>query len=280
MSGKIGNRIIYFNEIDSTNSYLKSNQELLQHHGLVVRTDMQTSGRGRASRKFVSLPGKNLTFSVVLHPQKPASEIQIYSLLASVVVARVLENYVNSIRLKWPNDVIVRGKKICGILLETTNIPKQNFPILIMGIGLNTKGTYKDYPDDLKKIVTTLEFEMSRNSETKLNIKTSILKNETIFNQLLNELERCLEEFSDIKKISRNINKNNDGRSALLKEWLDRSRAKGRKVCSLYNTKVQKNSKGKLGIIEGLTSEGYLQIRTESGNILTHVSGDIIDLSD
>ena len=279
MSGKIGNRIIYFNEIDSTNSYLKSNQELLQHHGLVVRTDMQTSGRGRASRKFVSLPGKNLTFSVVLHPQKPASEIQIYSLLASVVVARVLENYVNSIRLKWPNDVIVRGKKICGILLETINIPKQNFPILIMGIGLNTKGTYKDYPDDLKKIVTTLEFEMSRNSETKLNIKTSILKNETIFNQLLNELERCLKEFSEIKKISGNKN-NIGGQSALLKEWLDRSRAKGRKVCSLYNTKVQRNSKGKLGIIEGLTSEGYLQIRTESGNILTHVSGDIIDLSD
>jgi len=279
MSGKIGNRIIYFNEIDSTNSYLKSHQELLQQQGLVVRTDMQTSGRGRASRKFVSLPGKNLTFSVVLHPQKPASEIQIYSLLASVVVARVLENYVNSIRLKWPNDVIVSQKKICGILLETVSIPEVHFPILIMGIGLNTKGTYKDYPDDLKKIVTTLEFEMSRNSDTKLNIKTSIIKNETIFNQILHELERCLEEFSEIKKISGN-KKNNCGRSALLKEWLDRSRAKGRKVCSLYNTKVQKNSKGKLGIIEGLTSEGYLQIRTESGNILTHVSGDIIDLSD
>ena len=279
MSRKIGNRIIYFDKIDSTNSYLKFNQELLKHHGLVVRTDMQTSGRGRASRKFVSLPGKNLTFSVVLHPQKPTSEIQIYSLLASVVVARVLENYVNSIRLKWPNDVIVRGKKICGILLETINIPKQNFPILIMGIGLNTKGTYKDYPDDLKKIVTTLEFEMSRNSETKLNIKKPVLKNETIFNQLLNELERCLEEFSEIKKISSN-KKNNYSRSALLKEWLYRSRAKGRKVCCLYNTKVQRNAKGELGIIEGLTSEGYLQIRTESGNILTHVSGDIIDLSD
>ena len=108
---KIGNRIIHFNEINSTNSYLKSNHELLQQHGLVVRTDMQTSGRGRASREFVSLPGKNLTFSVVLHPQKPASEIQIHSLLASVVVARVLENYVNSIRLKWPNDVIVSQKK-------------------------------------------------------------------------------------------------------------------------------------------------------------------------
>ena len=279
MSGQIGNKIIHLNEIDSTNSYLKSNQELLQHHGLVVRTDMQTSGRGRASRKFVSLPEKNLTFSVVLHPQKPVSEIQIYSLLASVVVARVLENYVNSIRLKWPNDVIVGQKKICGILLETISIKEQNFPILIMGIGLNTKGSYKDYPDELKKIVTTLEFEMLRNSDNQPDIKISLLKNETIFNQLLKELERCLKEFSDNKIISGDKTKF-DGRSALLNEWLERSMAIGRKVCSFYNTKGKKYSNGKIGIIEGLTSEGYLKIRTENGDILTHVSGDIIDLSD
>jgi len=279
MSGKIGNKIIHFNEIDSTNSYLKSNQELLQQHGLVLLTDMQTSGRGRASRKFVSLPGKNLTFSVVLHPQKPPSDIQIYSLLASIVVARVLENYVNSIRIKWPNDVIVNQKKICGILLEQISIPEQEFPVLIMGIGINTKGSYKDYPDHLKKIVTTLEFEMLRNSDTKPDVKASLIKNETIFNQLLHELQSCLEEFSDKKGITIN-EKKFDGRSALLNEWFNRSKAKGRKVCSLYNTKGQVNSKGTIGIIEGLTSEGYLQIRTETGEILTHVSGDIIDLSD
>jgi len=240
---------------------------------------MQTSGRGRASRKFVSLPGKNLTFSVVLHPQKPASEIQIYSLLASVVVARVLENYVNSIRLKWPNDVIVNQKKICGILLETISIPEQNFPIMIMGIGLNTKGSYEDYPDELKKIVTTLEFEMLRNSDTKPNLKASLINNETIFNQLISELGRSLEEFNENKKITVN-KKILNGRSALLNEWFDRSRAKGRKVCSLYSTQDHANSKGTIGIIEGLTSEGYLQIRTETGDVLTHVSGDIIDLSD
>ncbi len=279
MSRKIGNRVIYFNEINSTNSYLKSNHELLQQHGLVVRTDMQTSGRGRASRKFVSLPGKNLTFSVVLHPQKPVSEIQIYSLIASVVVARVLEYYVNSIRLKWPNDVIVSQKKICGILLESISIPEQHFPVLIMGIGINTKGSYKDYPDELKKIVTTLEYEMMRITNTKPDVKVSLIKNDTIFNQLLCELGNCLEEFSDYKKITGN-KKKFDGRSALLDEWFDRAKAKGRKVCSLYNTEGQTNYKGTIGIIEGLTGEGYLQIRTETGDIITHVSGDIIDLSD
>ena len=279
MSRKIGNRVIYFNEINSTNSYLKSNHELLQQHGLVVRTDMQTSGRGRESRKFVSLPGKNLTFSVVLHPQKPVSEIQIYSLIASVVVARVLENYVNSIRLKWPNDVIVNQKKICGILLESISIPEQHFPVLIMGIGINTKGSYNDYPDELKNIVTTLEYEMMRMTNTKPDVKVSLIKNDTIFNQLLRELEYCLEEFNDNKKISGD-KKKIDGRYALLNEWFDRAKAKGRKVCSLYNIEGQTNYKGTIGIIEGLTGEGYLQIRTETGDILTHFSGDIIDLSD
>ena len=123
------------------------------------------------------------------------------------------------------------------------------------------------------------EYEMLRISDTKPDVKGSLINNDTIFNQLLHELEHCLKEFSEIKKIAGN-KKIIDGRSALLKEWLERSRAKGRKVCSLYNNNVQRNSKGELGIIEGLTSEGYLQIRTESGNILTHFSGDIIDLSD
>ncbi len=278
MSKIIGNRIIHFNEIDSTNSYLKTNKELLQNHGLVVRTDMQTSGRGRASKKFVSLPGKNLTFSVVLHPQKPASEIQIYSLLASVVVARVLENYVNSIHLKWPNDVIVRQKKICGILLEAISIPEEKYPILIMGIGLNTNGNFNDYPDDLKKIVTTLEFEILRTSNTNFGLKKTHQNNETIFKQLLCELEKCLEEFID------NTNTPDDkinfkGKTALLNEWLERSMSKGKKVCSMY-LQNQENSKGNIGTIEGLTSDGYLRIRMENGDILTHVSGEIIFVGD
>ena len=127
--------------------------------------------------------------------------------------------------------------------------------------------------------MTTLEFEMLKNSNTKPDVKASLLNNDTIFNQLLSELERCLEEFSDNKKISGD-KKKIDGRSALLKEWFDRAKAKGRKVCSLNNTEGQANYKNTMGIIEGLTGEGYLQIRTETGDIITHVSGDIIDLSD
>ena len=279
MSENIGCHIIRLKEIDSTNSYLKDKSELLQRNGLVVITEMQVSGRGRAGRKFTSVIGNNVTFSVVLHPNLPLEEIQIFALLAGVAVARVLENYVKNIRLKWPNDVLVNEKKICGILLETINIPDHSFPVLIMGIGLNTKGCPNDYPEELQNIVTTIESEMSPISDISSKTETApALNNESIFQQLLLELDSCLEKFSLVSANTQNSDKTTSGRSSLLQEWLQRAKALGRKVCSLNNVQERLKDSGTVGIIEGLTREGYLQIRTDSGQILTHVSGDIFDM--
>ena len=279
MSENIGCHIIRLKEIDSTNSYLKDKSELLQRNGLVVIAEMQVSGRGRAGRKFTSVIGNNVTFSVVLHPNLPLEDIQIFALLAGVAVARVLENYVKNIRLKWPNDVLVNEKKICGILLETINIPDHSFPVLIMGIGLNTKGCPNDYPEELQNIVTTIESEMSPISDISSKTETApALNNESIFQQLLLELDSCLEKFSLVSANTQNSDKTTSGRSSLLQEWLQRAKALGRKVCSLNNVEERVKDSGTVGIIEGLTREGYLQIRTDSGQILTHVSGDIFDM--
>ena len=279
MSEKIGNRIIRLDEVDSTNSYLKGRNDLLQQHGLVVIADMQTSGRGRVGREFVSLRGKNLTFSVVLHPELPLGEIQVLSLLAGVAVSRVLEKYLNKIRLKWPNDVLVCEKKICGILLEAITIPEQSFPVLVMGIGLNTKGCLNDYPDELQDIVTTIESEISRNFKIVSETETAPdLENETVFQQLLLELECCMEEFSGGSENLRELNNSASGYSALLQEWLQRAQAIGRKVHSLRDAEEMAKDTGTVGTIEGLTKDGYLQIRTETGHIMTHVSGDILDM--
>jgi len=279
MSENIGCHIIRLKEIDSTNSYLKDKSELLQRNGLVVITEMQVSGRGRAGRKFTSVIGNNVTFSVVLHPNLPLEEIQIFALLAGVAVARVLENYVKNIRLKWPNDVLVNEKKICGILLETINIPDHSFPVLIMGIGLNTKGCPNDYPEELQNIVTTIESEISPISYISSKTESApVLNNESIFQQLLLELDSCLQKFSLVSANTQNSEKTTSGRSSLLQEWLQRAKALGRKVCILNNVEERVKDSGTVGIIEGLTREGYLQIRTNSGQILTHVSGDIFDM--
>ena len=279
MSETIGKRIIRLSEVGSTNTYLKDNSELLKEHGLVVIAEMQTSGRGRAGRKFVSLPDKNVTFSVVLHPGLALGEVQVFALLAGIVVARVLENYIDGVRLKWPNDVLVNGKKICGILLETITIPQQNFPVLILGIGLNTKGFLKEYPQELQKIVTTLEAEIYQNSNVINGTEDQpALENETVFQLLLSELECCFAEFSNNTTANREVGYLINARSALLNEWLKRSQAKGRKVRSLNNIEEQTKGSGTVGTIEGLTKEGYLQIRTETGEIMTHVSGDILEI--
>jgi BirA family biotin operon repressor/biotin-[acetyl-CoA-carboxylase] ligase len=279
MSETIGKRIIRLSEVGSTNTYLKDNSELLKEHGLVVIAEMQTSGRGRAGRKFVSLPDKNVTFSVVLHPGLALGEVQVFALLAGIVVARVLENYIEGVRLKWPNDVLVNGKKICGILLETITIPQQNFPVLILGIGLNTKGFLKEYPQELQKLVTTLEAEIYQNSNVINGTEDQpALENETVFQLLLSELECCFAEFSNNTTANREVGYLINARSALLNEWLKRSQAKGRKVRSLNNVEEQTTVSGTVGTIVGLTKEGYLQIRTETGEIMTHVSGDILEI--
>ena len=279
MSETIGKRIIRLSEVGSTNTYLKDNSELLKEHGLVVIAEMQTSGRGRAGRKFVSLPQKNVTFSVVMHPGLALGEVQVFALLAGIVVARVLEKYINGVRLKWPNDVLVNGKKICGILLETITIPQQNFPVLILGIGLNTKGFLKEYPQELQKLVTTLEAEIYQNSNVINGTEDQpALENETVFQLLLSELECCFAEFSNNTTANREVGYLINARSALLNEWLKRSQAKGRKVRSLNNIEEQTKGSGTVGTIVGLTKEGYLQIRTETGEIMTHVSGDILEI--
>jgi biotin-(acetyl-CoA carboxylase) ligase len=164
-------------------------------------------------------------------------------------------------------------------LLETITIPQQNFPVLILGIGLNTKGFLKEYPQELQKLVTTLEAEIYQNSNVINGTEDQpALENETVFQLLLSELECCFAEFSNNTTANREVGYLINARSALLNEWLKRSQAKGRKVRSLNNIEEQTKGSGTVGTIVGLTKEGYLQIRTETGEIMTHVSGDILEI--
>ena len=148
-----------------------------------------------------------------------------------------------------------------------------------MGIGLNTKGCLSDYPEELQDIVTTIESEISRNFKIVSETETAPdLENETVFQQLLLELECCMEEFSGGSENLRELNNSASGYSALLQEWLQRAQAIGRKVRSLSDAEEMAKDTGTVGTIEGLTKDGYLQIRTETGHIMTHVSGDILDM--
>ena len=279
MSRIIGRKIIRLQEVDSTNTYLKNNIDLKKEHGLVIITKMQTSGRGRLGKKFISIPNKNVTFSVILDPCLPLEKIHLYSLLAGVVVSRVLENYVDDVKLKWPNDVLVRGKKICGILIETTKSIECQHPYLILGIGLNTKGRIKEYPIELQDTITTLEEELLNNSNKFKDLNFDpYIENEKIFQELLDELEICIKFFNENNLNKKYIKTNNLNQKSLLQEWLERSKAIGLKVRCLKNNKDKNTRTEIIGFIEGLTKEGYIQIKTESGQLITHLSGDIVEI--
>jgi len=241
-----GWQVLRLEEVDSTNLFLMREQEHLKHSGRVVLAGNQTKGRGRLGRSYVSLPGKHLTFSAVIHPGLPLAKIQGMALLAGIAVARVLETRSEGVRLKWPNDVLIRGQKVCGILVETREIEGGRYPVLILGIGLNTNGRSDEFPEDLQGKLTTLEEECG----PKVN-------REEIFRELLQKLREILNEYRQ------------EGMPPLLQEWLQRAGVQGERVCCL-------NGKRLTGTFESLSAEGFPVIRLDDGTRHVHLSGDLI----
>ncbi len=245
-----GWEVIELQEIDSTNAFVMRVREHLQHDRRVIYAHTQTHGKGRMGREYVSLPGRHLTFSLVLHPELPRNRVQVIALLAGIAVARTLETWIDGVRLKWPNDVLVHGRKICGILLESTSLQGFRFPVLVMGIGINTEGSADDFPEPLSKTVTTLEEQLGGAADQP-----------AVFRDLLHKLSEVLMQFQK------------EGLKSMLDEWLRRAKIVGQRVRCL-------NGKSIDGIFRGLTAEGYPEIITDNGEIHIHFSGDMLELGE
>src|SRR3989338_3252756 len=130
-------RILYYETLDSTNNLAMTFAKEGAEEGTVVVAEYQTKGRGRFNRKWVSPRGKGLLFSVILRPSFPASSASILTHLAAQSVAEVLKMDFNlPAKLKKPNDVLVNGKKIAGILTESSTI-RRRIEYVVVGIGLN-----------------------------------------------------------------------------------------------------------------------------------------------
>ena len=125
--------LLYFEELDSTQTYLKQHANQF-NHGTIVCAERQTAGRGRYDRKWVSNPG-GLYFSVLLKSVKTDFLPNLTQLMA-LSVCRTLEELGIATTLKWPNDVQVNGQKICGILSEAI-FNKESCTTVILGVGIN-----------------------------------------------------------------------------------------------------------------------------------------------
>lgn len=149
----VGKPFIYLPETDSTNRYLKQLKESQAPHGTVVLSDLQSDGKGQYGREWISDACANLTFSILFRPDQ-ANALPLLSLGVAYAALMVLERYSSEpVCLKWPNDLMISGFKVGGVLSETVFlgcVPER----MITGIGLNLFQT--DFPDGLKGKVISL----------------------------------------------------------------------------------------------------------------------------
>ena len=136
-------KMIHIEETDSTNHWLKEHGE----GNMVVVADYQTAGRGCGSNSWESERGRNLTFSMLIHPENILAKEQFrITEVVSVAMCRMLQSYIyNKVEIKWPNDIYVGDKKICGILIEN-RLQGTEIKDSIIGIGLNVN--QKEFKSD------------------------------------------------------------------------------------------------------------------------------------
>lgn len=155
-------KVINFDVITSTNQYIKEQYKNLEPF-TIINANKQTNGRGRVDRKWESIEGKNLTFSIYLKPKILPEKLPLLSLLIGASIYNVLSKYINCL-IKWPNDIIVNDKKIAGILVES--IYSNKLEALVAGIGININ--QGQFSNDLKNKATSLFIET--NTEYNKNI--------------------------------------------------------------------------------------------------------------
>jgi len=232
----IGKNIIELDVVDSTNNYaskLVANQEALD--GTVVVAHFQGEGKGQRGNVWSSEPGKNLTFSLVLNPKIVAlSEAFVISQIVSLAICKYLESVIDEdVFIKWPNDIYVGEKKICGILIEN-QFKGNNFEYAIIGIGLNVNQTnFQNLPR-----VTSLFL---------------VSKKELDLKSVLNELLKSIEIFY--------LRFQREGVSAIHEEYLAN-------LLFVDEMRRYKTSQGDItGKIVNVLSSGQLEIKTKEGQL-------------
>ncbi|QJA09728.1 biotin--[acetyl-CoA-carboxylase] ligase [Romboutsia sp. CE17] len=157
----IGKNIIHFETIDSTNTYSKS-IAMKEPEGTVVISEEQTKGRGRLGRIWDSKAHEGIWMSIILKPDILPYKSTFLTIIAGASIAKALNDLGIKVGIKWPNDIILNGKKLCGILTElSAEIERINY--IVLGIGMNVKN--KDFPSDIENIATSLYkegYEISR----------------------------------------------------------------------------------------------------------------------
>jgi BirA family biotin operon repressor/biotin-[acetyl-CoA-carboxylase] ligase len=240
---KFGSKIYSFDTIDSTNNCAKALAGCWAEEGTVVLAESQTAGRGRLGRPWIAKPHENLIFSVVLRPNLPAEGLNLLPLYAAAALAEAIERETKlKVECKWPNDLLIGGRKTAGILLEGS-LKENSLDYVVLGIGINVNQTV--FPDELKLKATSLRLSCGKEIDRV---------------RLLRSVLRSLE--------SRYVELMKKGFNSILPSWLSRS--------TMINKEIAISQAGVVfsGIVKGLSPDGALILQS-NGTEKTFFAGDV-----
>ena len=179
-----GHSLEIYETIDSTNSRAKKLALDGAPEGTIVVADTQSAGRGRMDRTWISPAKKGLWLSIILTPPIKPQRAPELTVLAAIATVRALEDFIGlSASIKWPNDIVINGKKLCGILAEIQAEPDV-INSVVMGIGINVNMQREDFPDELKDLATSLFIE-----------KDKVFSRRELLSVLLENLEKIYYEY-------------------------------------------------------------------------------------
>ncbi len=142
-----GHKYCHYETLESTNTTAKKFAELGEPEGTVVVAEQQTHGKGRMGRQWASPKGRGIYFSLIIRPKIPVMQApQLTLVVATVIAEAIREQYAVPATIKWPNDIVVNGKKLCGILVEMSSDMDQIHHAVI-GIGVNANNTREELPE-------------------------------------------------------------------------------------------------------------------------------------
>lgn len=236
---------LYLDEVDSTNLYGKKNIDTLAD-GTVISAKRQLSGRGRLNRVWLDLGEGNLFVSVVLKPSLKFDEkFANLTQYLSVILCKTLEQYGLQPEIKWPNDVLINGKKVAGILSETI-MQGQIFKGLVLGFGINISAGERDVKQVTDKAVTSVSLELGKQVDGKL-----------FLNDLLNLFFRDYNKFLE------------SGFEFIKHDYVKRVNFLEKELC------VKVFNDTKCGVAKGINDNGALILEKNNENFVLTI-GDIL----
>jgi len=242
----VGSRIILLDEADSTNLQACRLGDEGADDGLVVIADRQSSGKGRMGRRWESPGGVNLYASILLRPPVLPFEAPKLTFLSAVAVCRAIKNCTGlQPTVKWPNDILLNGAKVAGLLNEMSSETDQ-VHYVVLGIGVNLNMRAEQFPDDLRYPATSLAIATDK-AVSRLAFTRSLLQ----------ELDGLYQTYLE------------QGSVPIFAAWTE--------LCDLTGKRVQVDCNNLLieGTMVGLGDDGALLVRTSAGKIESIYAGDV-----